>query len=140
MGLAIEVLSGRATNPGATGTAATVGSGDSFGVRSFPMGSAAYLENVWVQGATAGFVRVRSARLHDNVKNLQLRSIAATPRALLGDEQRQRPQDYDDDIATIEYEREEHRIERERHRTFAYCKCREPRVRNEIREQPDHLG
>lgn len=93
---ALEVVGFRSTNPGAAGAAPTVNSGDSFTVRSFPFdSSAAWLENAWVQEATAAFLRITSPRLHDNVQGLRLRPVAAAARALLADEVRQRlyPQD-----------------------------------------------
>lgn len=93
---AIEVLGFRATNPGAGGAAVTVDSGDSLTIRSFPFdASSAWLDGIWVQEATAAFVRVTSSRLHDNVQGIRLRPLAAVARDLLGDELRQRlyPQD-----------------------------------------------
>jgi hypothetical protein len=84
MGLAFEVLAGRATNPAAI-TALTANSGDSFAIRSFPFESPAYIEDMWAKSATAGIVRVRSPRLHDNVQGIRFRTIAATSRSFIGD-------------------------------------------------------
>lgn len=89
MGLASEVLIGRATNPGATLTALTAGTGDSFAVRSFPSESKAFIEGVWAQGATAGVVRVRSPRLHDNVQGIRFRTVANTTRNFMADAEAQ---------------------------------------------------
>lgn len=85
MGLAMEVISGFTTNPGATITAITVSTGDALAVRNFNQGANAYLLNVWGQQATAGLIRVRSPRLHDNVQDLRLENLAATPQPLLPD-------------------------------------------------------
>lgn len=89
MGAALEVITGRATNPGAGPVALTPGSGDTFAVRNFDSSAYAYLEDIWGQSASAGFVRVRSPRLHDNVQGIRVRQIAANTRSLLGDESRQ---------------------------------------------------
>jgi hypothetical protein len=77
----IEVITGRATNPAAL-TALTQNTGDSFTVRAFGDGVSPFLENVWTQQATAGFVRIRSPRMHDNVQNLRSVAPATLPRAL----------------------------------------------------------
>lgn len=85
MGAAIEVISGAVTNPGATLTAVTMNSGDSLAVRSFDPSRLARLDNVWGLGATAGAIRLRSPRLHDNLQNLRFQVAAADPRPLLPD-------------------------------------------------------
>lgn len=83
MGTAYEVIAGRVTNPGATITALTADTGNSFTIRSFPETSRAQLEALFAEGATAGTVRVRSPRLHDNVQGIRYGYIASTPRDLL---------------------------------------------------------
>lgn len=70
MGMAIDTVGFQATNPGAGGAAATVLGGDSFTVRNGAAGSRVILEEILRQGATAGFVRVRSPLLHDNVRGI----------------------------------------------------------------------
>lgn len=100
MGKALEILAGRALNPGAGGVAATAGTGDSFAVRSFPATSKAYLENVWRNGAGAGFVRVRSPRMHDNVQGIRFTPAAGNNRGLLPDNVRQSL--YAQDLLTVE--------------------------------------
>ena len=81
---AMEIITGRAVNPGATLTAVTFGTGDSGAVRNFDTGAArGYLRNMWAQEATAGTVRIRSPRIHDNVQGIRARVVAADPRPLL---------------------------------------------------------
>lgn len=99
MGKALEVIIARAINPGAGPTAYVAGSGDSFAVRNFGSGNT-WLENVWAQQATAGFIQIRSPRLHDNVRGLRVRIPAATVRAELADNIRQRL--YAQDLLTLE--------------------------------------
>jgi hypothetical protein len=100
MGKALAVVTGRVTNPGATITALTANTGDSFTVRSFPFGSNAYIDNVWSQEATAGVVRVRSPRLHDANQAIRERVIVTNPRPLLPYPARQ--QLYPQDVLTFE--------------------------------------
>lgn len=82
MGMAIDTVGFFATNPGATGVAATVASGDSFTVRGGAAGSPVVLEEVIRQGATAGFVRVRSPLLHDNVRGIMFTTTDTPSRFL----------------------------------------------------------
>lgn len=86
MGQALDTIGGFATNPGATLTAITVSTGDSLTIRSFQFNSPAYLYEAFRQGGTAGVVRVRSPRLHDNVQGVRVRALAADPSPLLGRE------------------------------------------------------
>lgn len=95
MGNALEVVAGRALNPGAALTALTPNTGNSFQTRSFPFESGAYIDGLWVQSASAGIVRVRSPRMHDFVQGIRYRTIAGLTRNFLPDQVRQRlyPQD-----------------------------------------------
>ena len=95
MGLAMEVIHGRATNPSTTITACTAGTGDSFAVRNFGDSGQAMLVAQWALGATAGIVRVRSPRIHDNVQGLRYRTVAANSQPLfpLGQNQKLYAQD-----------------------------------------------
>lgn len=85
MGLAMQVVSGRVTNPGATLTALTLNTGDTLAVRSFPFESACLLEQAWAQEATIGVLRIRSPRLHDVAQAMRLR-VTASALPLLPDE------------------------------------------------------
>lgn len=82
MGAAMEIITGRASNP-ASYTAVTMATNDSATVRNFPQGAKADLLNMWALGATKGSVRVRSPRLHDNVQGIKANFAAATPVPLL---------------------------------------------------------
>ncbi len=92
---ALNVVSGRVTNPGATLTALTVNAGDSFTVKSFPFGSSAYIMQAWASEATIGVFRIRSPRLHDASQAIRLRVGTTTPNPLLpfAAEQQVQPQD-----------------------------------------------
>jgi hypothetical protein len=83
MGKALEIIAGRVTNPGATLTALTANTGNSFAVRALNSGRA-FLEGIWTQQATAGVVRVRSAKMHDAVQGIRIRSAAGVIRSLIG--------------------------------------------------------
>lgn len=100
MGKAMEVITGRVLNPGATITALTANTNNSFTIRSFPDQSPAYLSGLWAQNASAGIVRVRSPRMHDNVQNIRYRSPAALIRDFLPDDVQQRL--YPNDPLTFE--------------------------------------
>lgn len=95
MGLGAEIITGRVVNPGAAFTAVTPATGDNFTIRNYQFQAAAYLETLWAMEGTAGTVRIRSPRMHDNVQGLRINVPAATPQPLLPYEVEQRlyPQD-----------------------------------------------
>lgn len=96
MGRALEVVSGRVTNPGATITPLTANTGDSFTIRSSPPESAVFLAAAWAQEGTVGVFRIRSPRIHDSTQGIRLRvPVASHARNLLtyGALQRLFPQD-----------------------------------------------
>lgn len=72
MGLALDTILAAATNPGAGPTAMTAANGDSFGVRALNSGAKAYLDMITRQGATAGFVQVRSPKMHDSTQGIRV--------------------------------------------------------------------
>jgi hypothetical protein len=86
MGKALEVITGRALNPGAGPTALVANTGNSFQVRSTPDGANPLLCGIWGQAATAGLVRLRSPRLHDATQGIRYVLPAATIRNLMPDE------------------------------------------------------
>lgn len=79
----LNVITGRVTNPGATLTALTADTGDSFTVKSFNFGDSAWIVDAWAQTATPGVFRIRSPRLHDVAQGIRLRTVQATSRSLL---------------------------------------------------------
>lgn len=84
-GAALEVITGRALNPGAGPTALGANSGDSFQVRSTPDDAGPKLLGMWGSAATAGLLRLRSPRLHDNTQGLRYVLPAALQRNLMSD-------------------------------------------------------
>lgn len=64
--VAIDTVYTFVTNPGAGPTATAPATGDSLQVRSFSAPASAQMDQMWRRGATAGYARVRSPRLHDN--------------------------------------------------------------------------
>jgi hypothetical protein len=95
-----EVITGRALNPGAGGAAVVANTGDSLQVRSTPDSNPPYLDNIWAQAATAGFVRLRSPRMHDAVQGIRFQTPAALVRGFLPDVAA--TQLYSQDILTLE--------------------------------------
>lgn len=83
MGRALEVITGRALNPGAALTAVTANTGDTTVVKSYSEGSRARLFGIWGEGATAGVVRLRSTKFHDPVQGIRFRTLANVVRAYL---------------------------------------------------------
>lgn len=82
MGTAIDTVVFTATNPGSGGAAATANTGDSLTVRNFPNTAFARLDGLVRQGATEGFIEVKSPRMHDAVRGLHYIS-AETPTVFL---------------------------------------------------------
>lgn len=85
MGRALEVVTGRVTNPGATLTALTANSGNSFTIRDFPEGNIACIEGMWTQQATAGAFQIHSPRMHDDVRGIRFTAAAANVFNMLDD-------------------------------------------------------
>lgn len=83
MGLAMQLVSGFVTNPGATITAVAVNSGESLTVPYFAAPSRAWLGTVWSPGVTAGVARIRSPRFHDVAQGLRLQRGATVFESLL---------------------------------------------------------
>ena len=90
MGKALQVVTCTATAPGVAAFAAGVfNSGDSGAVRNATPGSDILLLDVWQNNNAAGFGRIRSPRLHDNVQGIHYVVAAAQPQRTLGAPHRQ---------------------------------------------------
>lgn len=87
MGAAIDTIgffvTAGATNP-KTLAATTISPGDSFGIRSFPVGQSAILEQLFYQGAAKSQTRITSPVMHDNVTGLTVASGESPTNYLLG--------------------------------------------------------
>ncbi len=70
MGIAIDTILGKATNPGTTFTAITRATGTPSAVRSFAASDLAQIEMIVRQGATSGAVRILSPLLVTNVRGI----------------------------------------------------------------------
>jgi hypothetical protein len=74
---ALEVISGFATNPGATLTTLTMATGDSATIRGTDTDKKTWLLSTWAFNATAGELRITSPRLHDQSQGIRNRVTAA---------------------------------------------------------------
>lgn len=76
----MQVVTGRVTNPGATITALTANTGDSFQVKAANPNARAFLLDAWVEEGTVGVFRVTSPLLHDASQGIRLRAtLSANP-------------------------------------------------------------
>lgn len=75
MGMAMELITGFVTAPGATITAVTLAAGNTLSIRNAPFGSNIWLLNLWSDHQAVGIVQLRSPRLHDNVQGIRVRSV-----------------------------------------------------------------
>jgi hypothetical protein len=82
---ALEMITGRATAPGATLTALTMSAGDTLTVRNAPLESMVRLLQCWADNQAAGTLRIRSPRMHDNVEGIRLGIVASEVKPLLPD-------------------------------------------------------
>lgn len=91
----LQVVSGFVAAPGTTLTAWGMGAGDSLAVRNGLEGSEIRLLNMWADNQAAGYLRVRSALLHDNVVGINANVMAAEvlPLMPMGKGQILKPQD-----------------------------------------------
>ena len=83
MGMALEVLTGIATAPSTTATALTMAAGNSATVRNTGLNTRVELLQAWFDVQAAGFFRIRSPNLHDNVQGIRWNTIAASPMPLM---------------------------------------------------------
>lgn len=94
-GPALQVVTGFVTAPSTTLTAWTLGAGDSLQIANCDFTKVVRLLNMWSDQQVAGFLGVRSPKLHDAVRGIRVKSVAATVTPLLpfGTFQRLFPQD-----------------------------------------------
>lgn len=78
-----ELLTGRVTAPGATLTAVTVNTGNSLTIRNTTDEADIRLVQAWGKHQTAGIIRIRSPRLHDNVQGIRLFDVVSEAAPLL---------------------------------------------------------
>lgn len=83
MGLALELVAGFTTAPGATITAVTLAAGNSLTVRNARLDSRAWMLSLWTDHQVAGIVHLRSAKLHDNVQGIRARTLISEVQPLL---------------------------------------------------------
>lgn len=80
---AISVVNGFFTAAGAGTGVATPMVGDTFTVPSVSSNTVSRIENVWANGASTDFVRIRSPRMHDANQAIRLRVGGTVVRTLL---------------------------------------------------------
>jgi len=95
MARALEIIGGYATAPSTTVTALTMFAGNSLTIRNAPLESDVKLLQVWADVQGAGYLRIRSPRLHDNVQGIRLYTVVSEVQPLLpmGAAQKLIPQD-----------------------------------------------
>lgn len=91
----MELISGKATAPGATLTALTMAAGNSLTVRNTALNTDIRMIQMWAENNAAGIFRIRSPKLHDNVQGIRYRIDATDPVGLFppGAWQKLTPQD-----------------------------------------------
>lgn len=77
MGKFMQVLTGFVTAPSTTLTAVGMGSGDSLQVKGNKDNSVVKMVAAWADNQTAGYLRIRSTRMHDAAQGIRLRSVAS---------------------------------------------------------------
>lgn len=82
-GLALELITGFVTAPSTTATAWTMATGNSLTIRNAKLDSKVFLLDAWGDWQTAGMLRIRSPKLHDNVQGIRLQGVASEVYPLL---------------------------------------------------------
>ena len=83
MGAALEVISGFTTAAGAAFTGLTMATGNTLAIRNARLDAKVLLCNLWTDHQVAGEVRVRSPKLHDNVRGIHIRTVISECKPLL---------------------------------------------------------
>lgn len=100
-GVAMELLSGFVTAPGATQTNLTMATGDSLAIRATTANDKlVQLLQIWADNQTAGILRVKSPRMHDNVQGIRVRTGASETKPRLPWSVPQRL--YSQDVLTVD--------------------------------------
>ena len=79
MGAGIELVVGQSTAPGATFTGITMAVGNTLTVRNTDINTPISLLAAWGFNNSAGQLRIRSPRLHDNQQGIRMAISATTP-------------------------------------------------------------
>ncbi len=82
-GIAWELITGFVTAPSSTQTALTMSTGDSLAVRAGAPDKLALLVQAWTDQQTAGVLRIKSPRMHDNVQGYRVKSVASEAKPLM---------------------------------------------------------
>src|SRR5882724_9279972 len=92
---ALDTVAANGTAINTTLAATTIVAGDSFTVKNAALSSDAFLLQTWVDNQAAGQLRIRSAKMHDNVDAIRTRVQTGVVKPLLpfGVPQRVYPQD-----------------------------------------------
>lgn len=77
-GPALEIISGYVTAPSTTLTAWTMGAGDSLQVRNCDINKRVNLLSFWGDNQSAGSLRIRSPKMHDNTRGITVGVYPAT--------------------------------------------------------------
>lgn len=85
MGLALEVIAGQATAIGAGPTNLPALAGSTLTVRNARLDSRVMLLQAWAFLQVAGFIQIRSPKLHDNVRGIRVAEPAAAAQPRLPD-------------------------------------------------------
>jgi hypothetical protein len=72
---ALEIIGGLVTAPGATPTNLTMFTGNTNVIRNCPDDSMVKMLQAWTDVQGAGFFRIRSPKLHDNVQGIRLQNV-----------------------------------------------------------------
>lgn len=83
VGVALDLVSGFVTAPGATLTGLTMAAGDSLTVRQAQNAKNIRLLNFWGTNKVAGAVRVRSPRMHDNIQGIRALTLVGNGMPLM---------------------------------------------------------
>lgn len=76
---ALEIIGGLATAPGTTPTALTMFTGNQATVRYTPTDDKIQMLQAWADVQGAGFLRIRSPKMHDNTQGIRITTVPSEP-------------------------------------------------------------